>query len=169
MSRLLAVLPALPASVENAWRQFAESWEGNWIFRFDFTRWSVGGKVVFICSCVAVLTFLFPWVDVGIATRNGLEQGTFLLFAFYAYPLLMLLYNKKAFKPVSVACGLIAAFLTLLYSFSKTGELLERTVNATGIGAYLFLLNSLIVAGGAGAYIPMPDDKAPPATNPPPG
>jgi len=45
--------------------------------KFDWKNWNLGGKVIFVAACVATVSMLMKWVDVGIASQSGLSQGAF--------------------------------------------------------------------------------------------
>ena len=59
--------------------------------QFDWNSFNLGGKIIIITTIVAILTMLLKWVDIGIASQNGFDQGTFLLLGLWIYPVLMVL------------------------------------------------------------------------------
>ena len=63
-------------------------------FRFAWSEWNFGGKVIFVSASIALVSMLMKWVDVGIASANGFSTGAFALLAFFAYPVWKLLKQK---------------------------------------------------------------------------
>lgn len=47
--------------------------------KFDWQHWSLGGKIIFVAACFAILSMFMNWVDLGIVSANGLSQGVFLI------------------------------------------------------------------------------------------
>jgi len=120
--------------------------------KFDFKNWDLGGKIIFISSCAAVLSFLLPWVDIGIATRNGFSQGTFLLFILFLYPLIYLMQSKDIVKLWGIVLGALGIIITILYYASKSIEIGEQRGNASGSGVFLFLIASVGLIVGVVMY-----------------
>lgn len=115
-------------------------------------EWNIGGKIIFVSACVALLSFLFAWVDIGMASQNGISQGTFLLGALFIYPVLKLLKNQKIERKWGLTCGVISIILTLIYISSKSITMFGKSVNASGSGAILFLLASIALVYGVIKY-----------------
>ena len=133
---------------------------------FDFQGWSLGGKIVFISSCVAVVSLLLPWIDVGIATRMGLTQVSLLLIGFYVYPVLMLLQKQPIHKGAGIACGGLAIAGTLWWILHHRSSVFGQTMDVSGFGSKLFLLAS--IAFTVGVVMMVKDQEAsgaPPAPN----
>lgn len=111
-------------------------------------EWALSGSL-----SVALLSVFMPWVSLGIYSENGISQGTFLLCGLFAYPAIGLLTGRFINKTVACACAVLAALLTLLYIDSKSSvEILDSSFDAAGLGAYFFLLASLVCIGGIVGY-----------------
>lgn len=127
---------------------------------WDWANWNIGEKIIVVCACVAVVSMLMKWVDVGFASANGFSQGTFLLLGVYVYPLLKI--HKKA--PIEMkwgyACGGVGIVLTLLYISSRSASFFGREVNLAGTGAYIFLLSCIGLCVGVFQYLKSVDDKS---------
>ena len=57
----------------------------------NWNEWNIGGKLIFVSSIVALFSFLLPWIDIGLASRNGFSVFGFVLIICYVYPVLFLL------------------------------------------------------------------------------
>jgi len=119
-----------------------------------WSSWSSGAKVIFIAVCLAVMSLLMPWVDIGIASRNGISQGTFLLLLFWLYPVLTVLMNKTMQRWLGGIMGVVSAALTMAYIASKTTVLFGETRNFAAMGADAFMLSSLVMVVGCFMYRP---------------
>lgn len=121
-------------------------------FRFAWAEWKLGGRVIFVSACVALVSMLMKWVDVGIASANGFSQGTFLLLGFFVYPMWMLLKQK----PVNLYGGIGSAaggmLFTAGYMSEKTVSFGERTAFLFGAGAVFFFLACGALAFGVYKY-----------------
>ena len=93
--------------------------------KVDWKEWNLGEKVIFASACAAVLSLFMPWVDMGIASRNGFGMfwGIILLLAF-AYPLKYIM-SKEVFN-INLALGLagISSVFCLYILISKHTPLL---------------------------------------------
>jgi hypothetical protein len=120
--------------------------------KLAWKNWSSGGKVIFVAGCLAVMSILMKWVDVGIASQTGLSQGAFLFLCFWIYPLLMLFKNKAISRLWGLTCSILSVVVTIVYISSKSVELLGKTVNVAATGAWLFLLASIALIFGVLKY-----------------
>jgi len=127
--------------------------------KFDWKNWNLGGKVIFAAACVATISVLMRWVDVGIASQSGLSQGAFLFLGLWIYPVLMLFKNKAIHRVWGLMCSIASVVLTLGYISSKSVELFGETVNAAASGSYLFLLASIALIVGLVKYKPVVLDE----------
>lgn len=123
--------------------------------KFDWENWNFGGRVVFVAGCVAVISMLMDWVDVGIASQSGLSQGAFWLLGLWVYPLLRLFKNRPINRLWGLACATASIVITIIYISSKSVELFDETVNAAATGAWLFLLASVALSIGILKYQPV--------------
>jgi hypothetical protein len=122
--------------------------------KFDWKNWNVGGKVIFVAGCVATVSMLMKWVDVGIASQTGLSQGAFWVLGLWVYPAIMLFKNKSIHRVWGLACSIASIALTLVYISSKSIKLFGKTLNVAGTGAYLFLFASIALIVGVVKYKP---------------
>ena len=111
--------------------------------KFDWNNWNIGGKVIFVAGCVAIVSMLMKWVDIGIASQSGLSQGAFLFLGFWLYPVIMIFKNKSIHRVWGLVCSIASVICSLGYISSKSLDLFGETVNATASGAYLFLFASI--------------------------
>jgi len=83
--------------------------------KFDWKNWNLGGKVIFVAGCVAIISMLMKWVDIGIASQSGLSQGAFLFLGLWVYPLLMLFKNKSINRLWGLVCSIASIVITIGY------------------------------------------------------
>ena len=132
--------PPLPTLVEP--EREAEGFKGTCAgWRFDWNNWDLGGKVIFISTCVAAASMLISWVDIGIASANGISQGAVLFLALFVYPTWMLFTKRSIHLWGGVACGALGILFAFAYIASKETEVFGRSVNAASGGPYIFLLS----------------------------
>jgi hypothetical protein len=116
--------------------------------------WNTNQRTIMISAGVAIISMLLPWVDIGIASRNGLQQGTFLYLGFYIYPVWVVLKSQSTNKVWAMASSVLPALLSVTYIASKDLGDLEglglESANASGIGVILFL--SSCIALGVGSF-----------------
>ena len=122
--------------------------------KLDWINWNVGGKTIFAAACAAIFSMLLKWVSVGPLSQNGLSQGAVLLLGLWVYPVLMLLKNKPINQIAGLACSILSVLFTLGFITSKSVEMFGKTVNASGSGAWLFLLASIALIIGVLKYEP---------------
>jgi hypothetical protein len=127
--------------------------------KFDWKNWNLGGKIIFVAACVATLSMLMKWVDIGFASQSGLTQGAFLFLGLWIYPVIMLFKNKNIQRIWGLACSICSVVFTLGYISSKTIEIFGETANVAATGAYLFLLASIALIVGVVKYTPSVHDK----------
>lgn len=125
-----------------------------------WASWDMGAKTMFIAACVAVMSMLMNWVDVGFATRNGLSQGTFLFLLLWIYPIQGVLRSKHIIAWLGCIMGALSALLTLFYIDSKQLEVFDRTTNVAAMGAYVFLFASIALVVGCFMYHPIPKNQS---------
>ena len=120
--------------------------------KIDWNNWDAGGKIIFVSSCVAALSLLLPWVDIGLVSRNGISQGAAFLVFFYAYPLINLLRSQSINKWLGTSLGVLSVLITISYISSKTLKLFGDAANVSGIGSHLFLIASITLIIGIAKY-----------------
>lgn len=119
--------------------------------RISWSEWGLGGKLIFCATCLGIFSFLLPWVDLGFTSRNGISQGSFLLGAFYIYPVYKLLTSQAGSRTIGLVCAALAVIFAFVYIESKTVEVFNETVNAASAGADTFIIASLLL--GVGVWI----------------
>lgn len=131
--------------------------------KIDFKNWSIGAKLIFVSSFVAIFSFFMPWAyDLGenaTIPRNAFFQLTFVFFFFFLYPLVVIFKNTKLHKPFGILCGFTAIILGLFFISIKQLEIFGEIYNATGIGVYVFLFACVIFCAGIYNYT-QPEDPA---------
>ena len=127
--------------------------------KVDWQNWNAGGKVIFVAACIATGSMILPWVDIGIASANGIAQGTILLLGLWVYPVLMVMQNKPMSKGGGLACAIGSVVLTLGYISNKQGSVGRISFDAAGAGAYIFLLASIAFIVGVAKYQPPAADE----------
>ncbi len=121
---------------------------------FNWEGWNSGGKVIFVAGCVAIVSMLMNWVDVGFLSQSGLSQGSFLFLGLWVYPLLMLFKNQPIERVWGLTCSILSVFFTFVYISSKSANLFGNTINAAGTGAWIFLFASIALIVGVIKYSP---------------
>tara|TARA_B100001287_G_C22588338_1_gene484415 strand:- start:270 stop:677 length:408 start_codon:yes stop_codon:yes gene_type:complete len=118
----------------------------------NWKEWNIGGKLIFVSSIIAVLSFLLPWIDIGIASRSGFSVLGFVLIIFFIYPVLCLLKNNE----ISRIYGFISSGLAVLSGISwiinNQNEFMGESINTSGSGLYLFAISSIILIIGVWKY-----------------
>ena len=109
--------------------------------KLDWKNWNLGEKVIFVSTCAALVSMLMPWVDVGIASANGVSQGAVLFLIVFIYPVWMLLSKRSIRLWGGVACGSLGILSAIAYIASKQVNLFGHSINAAAAGPYVFLLS----------------------------
>ena len=115
---------------------------------FNWKKWSVGQKIIFVSSAIAVASLLLPWADIGLISVNGFAQQGYLLLVFFVYPLYQIL-KSNPIKPLYgyISSGL-AVVCSISFALSKTVEVFETSVNLSGSGLVLFIICSITLVIG---------------------
>ncbi|GAB6928488.1 hypothetical protein JCM10914A_24710 [Paenibacillus sp. JCM 10914] len=108
--------------------------------KFRFMKWDLGSKFIFIATCLAIVSFFFKWLDIGVAAENGFLQGGAFFIVCFIYPLLQVVREKKLNKIIAFACALAAVIFTTLYVNSKTIDFFGETIRGAAAGPYLFMV-----------------------------
>ena len=116
----------------------------------EFPVLNVGGIIIIISSICALISTFIPWVDIGIASQNGFSQGTFPLLGCFAYPVIMIIYNRPISWLWGSLCGLIPIPILIWYIYSKSEhlEFMDKTVNCSGNGPIVFMISSIALVVG---------------------
>jgi hypothetical protein len=118
----------------------------------EWDKWNLGGRTIFIATCIAIISFLLTWKEFGPMSQNGISEGMFLLGIFYIYPIFYLLKNQFIETKWGILCGVIPIISTIIYISSLQVELFGGTANISGIGSYLFLISSIALIIGVIKY-----------------
>jgi len=121
--------------------------------KFDWANWNIGGRIIFVSACVAALSMLMPWFDMGIGTRPGIFMWTILLLGLHLYPAFVVLKNTVLDKTIGLACSIAAVLATLYFIKSMSTEVFGSSVSFAGIGAKIFLLASIALIAGVVKYV----------------
>ncbi len=118
----------------------------------DWENWNVGGKTIFVASCVAAGSMFVKWVDVGFISANGLSQGGILFLGVFIYPFLMLMKKNPIHMQGGIACGAGGVILGMLYISSVSKEWSGESVNFAAVGPYIFIGASIALIVGVVKY-----------------
>lgn len=107
--------------------------------KFRFMQWDLGSKLIFIATCLAIASFFFKWLDIGVAAQNGFLQGGVFFIVCFIYPFIKVVREKKMSKLIAYFFALVAIILTMMYVSSKTVDFFGQTIRGAAAGPYLFL------------------------------
>jgi len=107
--------------------------------KLRFMEWDLGGKIIFIATCLALASFFFNWLDIGIAAENGFLQGGVFFIVCYIYPFVKVVRGKRMNKIIAYSFALLAVLFTIMYVSSKTIEFFGETIRGAAAGPYLFM------------------------------
>lgn len=119
--------------------------------KFDFKAWDLGGKIIFLSLCLAVLSLFFKWVELGFVSANGFSQQGFIFLVVFLYPVIMLLKEASINKVISYGCAIVGVIACIGYISSKSVDLFGTTINAASTGPYVFLV--ACIALGVGTFL----------------
>lgn len=117
-----------------------------------FKEWNFGGKLIFISTILAIISLFMNWVDAGILRISGFQQQGYLLLIFYIYPVYKLLKGTKLNKVLGLICSVLAVISSIAFLSSKSVDFFGTTVNAGGVGLYLFIIASILLTIGTIKY-----------------
>jgi len=124
----------------------------------DWNSWDIGGKTIIVSACVAIISMVMKWVDVGVASANGFSQGAFLFLGVFVYPVMKVFSKKAVHRSGGVACGVIGLVLAYGYISSRNVALFGQEIFAAANGPYIFLLASIGLIVGTVKY-KSPDER----------
>lgn len=109
---------------------------------------SLGVKIsTVVIVLLAVLSMFLTWADVGIARASGFKNQSWILLAFFIYPVLSNLTDTYMYKFVALfKVTTLNAFMIWYIAFRKV-EIFGKEVDVVAGGAYLFLICSLALYG----------------------
>lgn len=157
-----------PAPVFASFDSPGRASDGESYFKFNWRNWNIGGKTIFVATCVAVLSMLTKWVEFGPFYKTGLQQVSLLFLGVFIYPGFMLLRQQHINRIGGIACAVCGVVLAGWYISWKSGELLGRSVNLSGMGPVVFIFASIGLLIGVLKYQP-PSGSARVARNEPSG
>ncbi|MBO9600228.1 MAG: hypothetical protein J7559_20725 [Cohnella sp.] len=117
---------------------------------FNFSAWNLGGKTIFVSTCLAVLSQFFTWVDIGFYSENGFSQDGYLFLICFLYPIIRLLQGKSINKLGGYVSAIAGVVCGIAYINWKSAELFGVSINAAGSGPYVFIVASALL--GLGVY-----------------
>lgn len=102
------------------------------------------GKLLIVSLTLAIISMAMPWKDLGIISRTGLETASFLWLLLTAYPAVQAASKKKI--NIKLAFPMQAVALLIMYGDYQNSavDLFDQTVNAFGIGAWVFVLHIIL-------------------------
>ncbi|WP_256762064.1 hypothetical protein [Cohnella sp. WQ 127256] len=116
--------------------------------KIDFKQWDIGGKTIFLSTCLAILSLFFKWVSFAFFSENGFGQGGIIFLILFIYPVIKLLQDKPLNKMVGYICAGLGVICGIWYISSKTTDFLGTTINAASTGPYVFIAACVLLAFG---------------------
>lgn len=120
--------------------------------KIKFKEWNFGGKLIFISVLLAILSLFMSWVDAGIVRVSGFQQQGYLFLILYIYPAYKLLKGAQLNKLIGLICSILAVVSSIAFLSSKSVDFFGSTVNAGGVGLYLFIVASIMLTVGIIKY-----------------
>lgn len=109
----------------------------------NFKQLSLGKKIILITTVIALISLFLPWVELGILSASGFQQGGYLFLIAFIYPVYCVLKNTYINKVGGLVCGIVALIAPIAYISSKSDEIFGTAINVAGSGAYLFLISTI--------------------------
>ncbi|GED18308.1 hypothetical protein [Kurthia gibsonii] len=109
----------------------------------NFKQLSLGKKIILITTVLALISLFLPWVELGILSASGFQQGGYLFLIAFIYPVYCVLKNTYINKVGGLVCGIVALIASIAYISSKSDEIFGTAINVAGSGAYLFLISTI--------------------------
>lgn len=109
----------------------------------NFKQLSLGKKIILITTVIALISLFLPWVELGILSASGFQQGGYLFLIAFIYPVYCVLRNTYINKVGGLVCGIVALIASIAYISSKSDEIFGTAINVAGSGAYLFLISTI--------------------------
>jgi hypothetical protein len=120
--------------------------------KINFSQWNLGGKLIFIAGCLAIVSLFMSWVDLGIVSASGFQQDGYLFLIFYIYPIYKLLKEKPMKKVLGLISSILAVIIGIIFMLSKSVDVFGTTVNGAGTGLYVFIIASIMLTVGIVKY-----------------
>lgn len=109
----------------------------------NFKQLSLGKKIILITTVIALISLFLPWVELGILSTSGFQQGGYLFLIAFIYPVYCVLKNTYINKVGGLVCGIVALIASIAYISSKSDEIFGTAINVAGSGTYLFLISTI--------------------------
>ncbi len=119
---------------------------------FSWSNTNIGGKLIIISTLIAIISIFMPWIDTTISTSNGWQQFTFVLLAFYVYPVFQVITNKPLSLMWGSASSISSAVATVAFMEWKTIPFEGVDLCFAGQGTYLFFVASVFLFAGVLKY-----------------
>lgn len=118
-------------------------------FKFDWANWSVSEKTIIVSACAALISLFMPWVDLGIASRNGFSMlwGLPMMGAF-AYPVHKVLSEGLINQKIAYSLAGASSVFCVIWMFNNQMEIFGKSVNVSGSGLFLFFVCLLALTWG---------------------
>tara|TARA_B100000035_G_C20699216_1_gene421889 strand:+ start:178 stop:570 length:393 start_codon:yes stop_codon:yes gene_type:complete len=111
----------------------------------NWKKWNFGRKLMFISSVLALFSLFLPWIDIGIASRNGFSTLGFILLIFYIYPIMNLLKDKEIIKIRGYISSILAVIAGIGWVMSNQATFMGKSINTSGSGLVIFIISSIIL------------------------
>ena len=98
----------------------------------NFKQLSLGKKIILITTVIALISLFLPWVELGILSASGFQQGGYLFLIAFIYPVYCVLKNTYINKVGGLVCGIVALIASIAYISSKSDEIFGTAINVAG-------------------------------------
>lgn len=115
-----------------------------------------GSKLILLALAMAVLSFFFTWVDVGILSENGFQQQGYMFLVFFVYPVFQVIRRRSIRLLTGYGSAIGGSISIIAYMLSKSGIILGERVNLASTGMYIFLIATFLLI--AGIYLSRKED-----------
>lgn len=119
---------------------------------FSWSNTNIGAKAILIASLIAIISIFLPWVDLVTRYTNGFQELSFVLLAFFVYPVLQVIKNKPISLVWGSATSIAAAVCAVAFMEWKTILFEGVDLCLAGQGTYLFFVASVVLFAGVLKY-----------------
>jgi len=121
---------------------------------FNFSKWSIGGKLIFISTLIAILSLLLPWIGGDAEAEMGFLQGASVFLALYIYPFFILAQDKRMNRAIGVLSSILAIVLPMTFLYYMSRELRQPMSDIISYGLIIFILAGILLIIGVLRYVP---------------
>ncbi len=121
-------------------------------FKFNYKKWNIGGKLIFISTVIAILSLLIPWIGGDARTESGLMQGASVFLAIYIYPFFMLAQDKSIDKKIGVTIGSLSIISPGIFLYYLSRDMRLRILEIMDFGIILYIIAGIILLIGIVKY-----------------